>query len=102
MDVIQPLLPQPFQTEFIIIGLSAQIKKIPEPSIHLSNYSSSTTFTSDEVRTLGVTFDPNLSPTTSPTFPAPASCLSVTSAASDPWLTLKLTPPSPPPSFILN
>src|SRR6218665_1545676 len=50
------------KTEFIIISLSAQIKKIPDPSIHLSDNSSSTTFTSDApVRNLGVTFDPHLS-----------------------------------------
>src|SRR6218665_2755758 len=54
----------PFKTEFIITGLhvSAQIKKIPEPSVHLSNNSSSTTFTSGaHVRHLVVTFDPHLS-----------------------------------------
>src|SRR6218665_273950 len=52
----------PSKTEFIIIGLSAQIKKIPDPSIHLSNNSSSATFKSDApVRNLGVTFDPHLS-----------------------------------------
>src|SRR6218665_2943455 len=52
----------PSKTEFIIIGLSAQIKKIPDPSMHLSNNSSSTTFTSDApVRNLGVTFYPHLS-----------------------------------------
>src|SRR6218665_1859983 len=52
----------PSKTEFIIIGLSAQIKKIPDPSIHLSDNSSSTTFTSDApVCNLGVTFDPHLS-----------------------------------------
>src|SRR6218665_1063948 len=52
----------PSKTEFIIIGLPAQIKKIPYPSIHLSNNSSSTSFTSDApVRNLGVTFDPHLS-----------------------------------------
>src|SRR6218665_3683584 len=46
------------KTEFIITGLSAQIKKIPD----LSKNSSSTTFTSDApVRNLGVTFDPQLS-----------------------------------------
>src|SRR6218665_3159008 len=44
----------------------------------------------------------SLFPTTSPTSPAPASCTSVTSAAFDPCLTLKLPPPSPPPSSILN
>src|SRR6218665_1146181 len=38
----------------------------------------------------------------SPTSPAPASCTSVTSAASDPCLTLKLPPPVPPPSSIRN
>src|SRR6218665_1060702 len=52
----------PSKTEFIIIGLPAQIKKIPDPSIHLSDNSSSTSFTSDApVRNLGVTFDPHLS-----------------------------------------
>src|SRR6218665_1959940 len=73
------------KTEFIIIGLSAQIKKIPDPSIHLSNNSSFTIFNSDaSVRNLGVTFYPQLSfSTTSPTSPAPASCTSMTSAASD-------------------
>src|SRR6218665_2908689 len=52
----------PTKTEFIIIGLPAQIKKIPDPSIHLSDNSSSTSFTSDTfVRNLGVTFNPHLS-----------------------------------------
>src|SRR6218665_275335 len=52
----------PSKTEFIIIGLLAQIKKIPDPSTHLSNHSSSTTFTSDApVHNFGVTFDPHLS-----------------------------------------
>src|SRR6218665_829742 len=37
------------------------MKKLPDQSIHLSNNSSSTTFTSDaHVRNLGVTFDPHL------------------------------------------
>src|SRR6218665_252640 len=52
----------PSKTEFIIIGLPAQIKKIPDSSIRLSNNSSSTTVISDApVRNLGVTFDPHLS-----------------------------------------
>src|SRR6218665_1074305 len=52
----------PSKTEFIIIGLPAQIKEIPDPSIHLSDNSSSTSFTSAApVRNLGVTFDPHLS-----------------------------------------
>src|SRR6218665_2008865 len=52
----------PSKTEFIIIGLPAQIKKTPDSSIHLSDNSSSTCFTSDApVRNLGVTFDPHLS-----------------------------------------
>src|SRR6218665_1234720 len=52
----------PSKTEFIIIGLPVQIKKIPDPSIHLSDNSSSTSFTSDApVRNLGVTFDNHLS-----------------------------------------
>src|SRR6218665_1757402 len=54
----------PSKTESIIIGLHvpAQIKKILDPSIHLSDNSSSTSFTSDApVRNLGVTFDPHLS-----------------------------------------
>src|SRR6218665_3431986 len=58
MNVIQPPSSQPFQNRI----LSAQIKKIPDPSIHLSDNSSSTSFTSDApVRNLGVTFDPHLS-----------------------------------------
>src|SRR6218665_993760 len=50
----------PSKTEFII-GLSVQIKKIPDPSIN--GYStSSTTFTSDAPGgNLGITFDPRLS-----------------------------------------
>src|SRR6218665_2249748 len=93
----------PTKTEFIIIGLPGQIKNIPDPSIHLSNNSSSTTFTSDvPVRNPGVIFDPHLSFFQYPTSPAPASCTSVTSAASDPCLTLKPPPPSPPPSSIIN
>src|SRR6218665_2622849 len=52
----------PSKTKFIIIGLPAQIKKIPDPSIRLSNNSSFATFISDaSVRNLGVTFDPHLS-----------------------------------------
>src|SRR6218665_2213334 len=53
----------PSKTEFIIIGQPpAQIKKISDPSIHLYDYSFSTSFTSDDpVRNLGVTFDPHLS-----------------------------------------
>src|SRR6218665_1376855 len=52
----------PSKTEYIIIGLPAQIKKIPYSSIRLSSNSSSTTFISDApVRNLGVTFDPHLS-----------------------------------------
>ena len=50
------------KTEFLIIGLHvpAQMKKLYDPSIHLSNNSS--TFTSDApVSNLGVTFDPDLS-----------------------------------------
>src|SRR6218665_136916 len=52
----------PSKPEFSITGLSAQIKKIHDPSIHLSNNSSSTTFNSAApVRILGVTFDSRLS-----------------------------------------
>src|SRR6218665_100045 len=55
MDVIQPPLSQPFQNRI-------QSKKIPDPSIHLSYNTSSTTFTSDApVRNLGVIFDLHLS-----------------------------------------
>ena len=89
----------PSKTEFIIISLSARIKKIPDSSIYLSDNSSSTAFTSDApVRKHGVTFDPQLS------FSKHISNLSrsVTSAASDPCLTLKLPPTLPPPSPILN
>jgi hypothetical protein len=52
----------PSKTEFIILGLPDQIKKIPDPTIHLSTDSSSHAFVTDSsVRNLGVTFDPNLS-----------------------------------------
>ena len=52
----------PSKTEFIILGLPDQIRKIPDPSIHLSTNSSSHAFTSDSpVRNLGITFDPHLS-----------------------------------------
>jgi hypothetical protein len=52
----------PSKTEFIILGLPDQIKKIPDPSIHLLTNSSSHSFTSDSpVRNLGVIFDPHLS-----------------------------------------
>src|SRR6218665_1052391 len=62
MDVIQPPSPQPFQNRIHHTRLSAQIKKIPDLSIHLSDNLSFTTFTSDApVRNLGVTFDPHLS-----------------------------------------
>src|SRR6218665_1060180 len=103
MDVIQSSSSQPFQSRIHNNGrgLSAQIKKNADPSINLSNNYFFTTFTSDThaVRNLGVTFDPHMfSPTSSST----ASCTSVTSAAFDPCLTLKLPPPSPPPSSILN
>src|SRR6218665_2779116 len=37
----------PSKSEFIIIGLPVQIKKIPDPSIHLPDNSSSTPFTYD-------------------------------------------------------
>ena len=44
------------------IRIYIYFKKIPDPSIHLSNNSSSTTFTYDaSVRNLGVTVDPHLS-----------------------------------------
>src|SRR6218665_2759469 len=56
MDVTQPPSSQPFQNRIH----SAQIKKISDPSIHLSDNSSSTSFTYDAlVRNLGVTFDPH-------------------------------------------
>jgi hypothetical protein len=52
----------PSKTEFIILGLPDQIKKIPDPTIHLSTDSSSLDFVTDSsVRNLGVTFDPHLS-----------------------------------------
>src|SRR6218665_1262078 len=51
------------KTEFILIGLHDQLKKIPDPTIFLSPDSASThTFTpTSPVRNLGVIFDQNLS-----------------------------------------
>jgi hypothetical protein len=49
----------PSKTEFIILGLPDQIKKIPDPTIHLSTDSSYHAFVTDSsVRNLGVSFDP--------------------------------------------
>jgi len=51
----------PSKTEFILIGLRGQLKKIPDPSISL-NLDSVYTFTPNSpVRNLGVIFDQNLS-----------------------------------------
>src|SRR6218665_1879829 len=62
MDVIQPPLSQIFQNRIHHNRPICQMKQIPNPSIHLSNNSSSTTFISDaSVRNLGVTIDPHLS-----------------------------------------
>src|SRR6218665_1756367 len=61
-QISQWMSSNPSKTEFIIISLPAQIKKIPDSSIRLSSNSSFTTFISDApVRNLGVTFDPHLS-----------------------------------------
>src|SRR6218665_527566 len=53
----------PSKTEFILIGLREQLKKIPDPSISINLDSASThTFTpSSPVRNLSVIFDQNLS-----------------------------------------
>jgi len=53
----------PSITEFILIGLWEQLKKIPDPSISLNLNSASThTFTPNSpVRNLGLIFDQNLS-----------------------------------------
>src|SRR6218665_3951481 len=53
----------PPKTEFLLIGLRYQLKKIPDPSISLNLDSASThTFTpTSPVRNLGVIFDQNLS-----------------------------------------
>src|SRR6218665_3222260 len=67
MDVVNLgllLCLNPSKTEviIIIIGLPAQIKKIPDSSIRLSNNPSSSTSISDTpVRNLGVTVDAHLS-----------------------------------------
>jgi len=108
MDVIQPTLNlslNPSKTEFIIIGLPAQIKKIPD--FHTIVNFSSTTFISDTpVRTLGVTFDPHLilQPHLQP-FPL----LLHSHTWSPPHLTVfwpmldfKLPPPLPPPLSTQN
>src|SRR6218665_2530695 len=90
----------PSKTEFIIIGLPALIKKIPDSSIRLSNNSFSTTFISDALSAILVLLLILISH--SPTSPTPASCTYAISAASDPCLTLKLHPPLPPPSSTQN
>ena len=53
----------PFKTEFILIGLRDQLKKISDPSISLNlDFASTYTFTpTSPVRNLGVIFDQNLS-----------------------------------------
>ena len=52
----------PAKNEFVILGLPAEIKKISDPSILLSTYSSSLNFTLDSpVGNLGITFNPYLS-----------------------------------------
>src|SRR5688572_26654780 len=89
----------PSKTEFILIGLREQLKKIPDASISLDldSVSTHTFIANSPVRNLGVTFDQNLSlafPITSPIFPVLASCTSVTSAESALCLTSKLHPQS--------
>src|SRR6218665_3762719 len=89
----------------IIIGLPAQIKKIPDSSMRLSNNSSFTILSSlmllSAILVLLLILTSH-SPTTSPTPPTPVSCTYATSAASDPCLTLKLHPLLPPPSSTQN
>src|SRR6218665_1552218 len=53
----------PSKTEFLLIGLQNQLKKIPDPSISFNPDSASThTFTpTSPVRNLGVIFDQNRS-----------------------------------------
>src|SRR6218665_428797 len=73
----------PSKTEFTLIGLRDQLKKIPVPSISLNLDSSSThTFTpTSPVRNLGVILPKTLvSRITSLSFLALASCISVTFA----------------------
>src|SRR6218665_814337 len=94
----------PSKTEFIIIGLPAKSRKFltlqyTSPITHLPLLSPLMPLS---VILVLLSILISLSPTTSPTSPAPASCTSVTSAAYDPCLTLKLPPPLPPPLFILN
>src|SRR6218665_2026574 len=105
MDVIQSPLSQPFQNRIHHRPIY-QNQKIPDPSIgytssitHLPLLSPLIPLSAILVLLLIII---SLFPTTSPTSPAPASWTSVTSAASDPCLILKLPPPLPPPSSILN
>src|SRR6218665_2696844 len=82
----------PSKTEFIIIGLPAQIKEIPTlpydcPTTPLPLLSILMLLSAILVLLLILI---SHSPTTSPTSPAPASCTYAISAASDPCLTLKL------------
>src|SRR6218665_3655186 len=105
MDVIQSPLSQPFQNRIHHRPIY-QNQKIPDPSIgytspitHLPLLSSLIPLSAILVLLLILI---SLFPTTSSTSPAPASCTSVTSSASDQCLTLKLPPLSPAPTSILN
>ena len=104
MDVIQPPLSQPFQNRIHhnrpICLNQENSGPFNTPVITLLPLLSSLMPLAAILVLLLILI--SLSQTTFITFPAPASCTSVTSAASDPCLTLKLPPPSPPPSPILQ
>src|SRR6218665_3665661 len=105
MDVIQLPSFQPFQNRIHhnrpICNISRKFLTLQytSPKTHLPLLSPLMPLSSILVLLLILV---SLSPTISPTSPAPASCTFVTSAAYDPCLTLKLPPPLPPPLFILN
>src|SRR6218665_1935783 len=78
----------------------SQIKKIPDPSMAYTCPRTLLPLLTPLMPLSAILVLPLifilLSPTTSPSSPAPASCTPLIFGVSDPCLTLKLPPPSPP------
>src|SRR6218665_4045357 len=105
MDVIQPPLSQPFQNRINhnrLICLNQEKKFTLQYTCQITLLPLLSPLTPLSAILVLLLILISLSPTTSPNSPAPASCTSVKSAASDPCLTLKLPPPFTPSSSILN